>query len=92
LLFAPKQLNIYGEVLKKDGTKSNFRSSKIILYPEMCSCLTTKCQIKIFHQNKLRTITPIEMLRLHGFSKDYKLPKTHSLSTHIMGNTLSPVA
>jgi site-specific DNA-cytosine methylase/site-specific DNA-adenine methylase len=87
----PKQLNIYGEVLKKDGTKSNYRSSKIILYPEMCSCLTTKCQIKIYHQNKLRTITPIEMLRLHGFSKDYKLPKTHSLSTHIMGNTLSPV-
>jgi len=27
----PKQLHIYGEVLKKDGTKSNFRSSKIIL-------------------------------------------------------------
>ena len=88
----PKQLNLYGEVLKKDGTQSNHRSSKTIVYPVVSPCLTTKGHAKIFHQGKVRYLSPTEQKRVHGFSEDYILPTdNYKLSSHIMGNTLSPV-
>ena len=87
----PKQLNLYGEVLRKDGTKSNHRSSKVIVFPVVSSCLATSGDTKIFHQNKVRHLSPTEQQRAHGFSEDYILPNNYELSSHIMGNTLSPV-
>ncbi|MEA2019030.1 MAG: DNA (cytosine-5-)-methyltransferase, partial [Campylobacterota bacterium] len=86
----PKQLNLYGELLKVDGTKSNHRSSKVIVYPVVSPCLTTNGFTKIFHNGVVRHLSPTEQKRSHNFSDDYILPDNYKLSSHIMGNTLSP--
>ena len=75
-----------------DGKASSHRSSKVIVYPVVSPCLTTKGLTKIFHKNQVRYLSPTEQKRIHGFSEDYILPTdNYKLSSHIMGNTLSPV-
>jgi site-specific DNA-cytosine methylase len=88
----PKQLNLYGEMKNVSGKISTHRSSKIIVNPIISPCLTTKGHTTIFHKNIVRNLSPTEQKRLHGFSENYKLPiDNYKLSSHIMGNTLSPV-
>ena len=86
----PKQLDLYGEILKKDGTKSNHRSSKIIVYPNVSPCLLTNGVVKIFHNGVVRYLSLSEQKRLHGFREEYLLSDNYRLSSYIMGNTLSP--
>ena len=88
----PTQLHLYGETKNKNGKKSVHRSSRTILFPHMCSCLTTHGHTKIYHQNIVRNLSPREQIRLHGGSEEYILPTdNYNLCCHIMGNTLSPV-
>ncbi len=85
----PKQLYLYGEQLKKNGERSNHRSSRSVYFTDVSPCLTTKNPVKIFIDERVRVITPLEMVRLQAFSDKFVFPDNYGLVTHIMGNTIS---
>lgn len=76
--------------IAKYSETMTYESTRRVYAPYVSPCITTNNNAKFKIDGKIRTLTPEEAKRVHGFSDDYKLVGSTTNQNKQLGNTVSP--
>ncbi len=85
----PRRENRIHTLSKYDETMT-YESTRRIYAPYVSPCITTGNNAKYMIDGKVRTLTPVESKRVHGFSEEFKFRGSKTQQNKQLGNTVSP--
>ena len=68
----------------------SYEATRRVYYPYVAACITTGNNSKFMIDGKVRTLTPTENKRIHGFGEDFKFVGSITKQNKQLGNTVSP--
>lgn len=68
----------------------SYEATRRVYYPYVAACITTGNNSKFMIDGKVRTLTPTENKRIHGFGEDFKFVGSMTNQNKQLGNTVSP--
>lgn len=76
--------------IAKYADTMTYESTRRIYAPYVAPCITTNNYAKFFIDGRIRTLTPTEAKRIHGFREEFKLVGPMTKQNRQLGNTVSP--
>lgn len=68
----------------------SYESTRRVYAPYVAPCITTNNYAKFMIDGRIRTLTPTEAKRIHGFREEFKLVGPMTKQNKQLGNTVSP--